>query len=162
MIYIIVAIATVILLLPLMYELPNYVYGREYAILKPLRWHTPIYIFLFLALTGVLFINGLVMIGLSSTLTFFSVRMWLGIIMGVISVIYFIRIIPIYYDEKFDVRSGGKALGVFIRELCALLFFTGALFLVSVYVWSFIVDAAFGVLMILLRLRRYLKVRRRK
>ncbi len=162
MIYIIVAIVTVILLLPLMYELPNYVYGRKNAILAPLRWQTPIYIFLFLALAGVLFIDGLVMIVLSSTLTFFSIRMWLGIIMGLVSVIYFIRIIPVYYDDKFDVRSAGKALGVFIRELCALLFFTGALFLVSVYVWSFILDAAFGIFFILLRLRRYLKIRRRK
>ena len=162
MIYIIVAVATVLLLLPLMYELPNFVYGRRNAILTPLRWHTPLYIFLFLALVGVLFIDGLVMIGLSSTLTLFSVRMWLGIIMGLVGIIYFIRIIPVYYDEKFGVRSKSKALGVFIRELCAILFSTGALFLVSVYVWSFILDAAFCVVLILLRLRRYLKVRRGK
>lgn len=162
MILVIIAIITTILLLPLMYELPNFVYNRRYAILSPLRWNTMVYIVLFVFLVGVLFIDGLVMIGLSSTVTFFSVRMWLGIIMCVISVVYFIRIIPVYYDDKFDVRSPEKALATMIRELSAIVFFTTALLLVSVYLWSFILDGVVGGGLILLRVRRYFKVRRRK
>ena len=162
MIFVILAIVTVLMMLPLMYELPNFVYNRRYAILPPMRWNPVIYTVMFVLLTVLLFADGLVMIWLSSTVSFFSVRLWTGIIIGFIGIVYFIRVIPVYYDDRYDTRSSERAFYIFIRELVALLLFTVALFAVSVYVWSFILDAVIGAGLILLRLKRFLRVRRKK
>lgn len=162
MVYVIVAVIVVVLLIPLAYELPNYVYGRRYAVLDFLRWRTPIYITLFLLLLAVLIGDGFLMIRVTSELNFFSARLWLGIVTGSVGLLYFARLIPIYYDEGFDTRSKSSALGVFVRELIAILIFTAALFAVSVFLWSFILDAVIGLGLIALRLRRFVRHRRGK
>ncbi len=162
MVYVVVAVIVVVLLIPLAYELPNYVYGRKYAVLDFLRWRTPIYITLFLVLLIILIADGFFMIRVTSEITLFSARIWLGIVTGFVGLLYFPRLIPIYYDDGFDVHSKSSALGVFIRELVAILIFIAALFAVSVYTWSFIFDGILGVGLIALRLRRFIKHTRGK
>ncbi|MCI9518153.1 MAG: hypothetical protein HFK08_02705 [Clostridia bacterium] len=162
MVYVIVAVIAVVLLIPLAYELPNYVYGRKYAVLDFLRWRTSIYITLFLLLLTVLIADGFFMIRVTSKITLFSARIWLGIVAGFVGLLYFPRLIPIYYDEGFDVRSASSALGVFVRELIAIWIFTAALTAVSVFWWSFVLDGIFGAGLTAMRLRRFVKHRKGK
>lgn len=157
--FVIVAIVAVVLLIPLVYELPNYVYNRKYAILHFLRWNTAFYIILFFTMLCALTIDGLLMINRTSTLSVFSVRLWIGIVIGAVSIFYFIRLIPVYYDEQFDVKAPTRLTGTFVRETVAITVFITALFLVSVYWWSFIIDAAIALFLYLSRLRRHLKAR---
>lgn len=154
--YIITSIIAVVLLISLVYELPNYVYNRKYAVIGFMRWYTPVYIAVFFTVLAVLVGDGIIMIKLTATLSFKSVRIWIGIVAGLIGLLYFFRLIPIYYDEKFDVKSKEKAVGVFVRELVAIVLFEAALLMVSFYIWSFVIDGAVFLLLFLWRLRRFL------
>lgn len=160
--YVIVAIIAVVLLLPLVYELPNYVYNRKDAILHFLRWRTLVYIILFFTILAVLLADGLLMIDVTSTVSFKSVRLWIGIVIGAICILYFIRLIPVYYDEQFDVKSSEKRTGTFVREMVAITVFVAALYLVSFYWWSLVVNAAVALFLYLSRLRCFLKNRKNK
>lgn len=161
MVFVIIAIVAVVLLIPLVYELPNYVYNRKYASLHFLRWGTPFYIILFFIVLGVLLADGIVMIWLTTALTFKAVRLWLGIVTGGICLLYFVRLIPIYYDEQFDAKSKTKLRGSFVREMIAITVFVVSLAAVSVYWWSFCIDAAVALFLYVSRLRRYLNRRRK-
>ena len=86
--YIITSIIAVVLLIPLVYELPNYVYNRKYAVIGFMRWYTPVYIAVFFTVLAVLVGDGIIMIKLTATLSFKSVRIWIGIVAGLIGLLY--------------------------------------------------------------------------
>lgn len=161
--YVIFAVIAVILILPLIYELPNYVYDRKYGVISFLRWPTVIYVTLFLLLLAAIATDGIFMLELTlETLSFKAVRIWIGIIILSVSVIYFFRLIPIYYDESFGVYSKEKRVGTFVREMIALGVFAVGLFFVSVYILSFCLDAVVVIALMLWRIRKFVVVCRRK
>ena len=160
MVYVVTAIIIAILWLPLVYELPNYVYGRRYAIKSFLRWHISIYITLFCLLTLSFMGIGIIMVYLTTTLTFKGARIWIGIVLGAACIVYFLRLIPIYYDEEFGVHSKTRYVGTFVREMVAIAFFGLALLSVSVYTWSYCVDAAVTALLFASRIWKFVGRRR--
>lgn len=160
--YFITAVVIVLVLIPLAYELPNYVYGRKYAVLPVFRWKTYIYAVITVLLFVALISDGIIMINLTGNLDALSIRLWIGIVICITSCIYFLRLIPVYYDDAFDVRSRDKITGVFVRELAAIIFFSVGLFCVSVYDWCYVLDGLVTVLLVGARSYRYYKLRTKR
>lgn len=155
MLYILVCIVTILLLLPCVYSLPGFVYGRPASKLKFFRNMPPLWFWLLFAF-GLAFYFAFFLTLLKSIapLTARSVWLLIGCSIVFICAVFFVRLIPVYYDEHSDVQSRRRYVKSFWIETLWIAIFTAALETVSFHFYAYLVSGAVGAFLWGIRLRK--------
>ncbi len=162
MIYIIACILIIILLLPFVYSLPGFVYGRQASKLKFFKKISPLFFWL-LFIFGLAFYFAffLTLLKSISPLTEKSVRLLVGCSVVFICVVFFLRVIPVYYDEEHDAQSKKRYVKSFFIETFWILLFTAALETVSFNFYAYMISGAVGAVLLGVRIHKLIVLRRK-
>lgn len=162
MIYFILCIINIIALLPFVYALAGYVYNEPAQRLSLVRLlpRGP-FIAVFLFLFGFWCAFSTVLLWNLGTLNTVSARLVIGCSVLFVCVVYFWRCLPIYYREGSEVQSRRHYVVTFVKELAAVLIFTAALLTVSFEVYSYLVSAGVGLVVLLLRIRKFRQLKKK-
>lgn len=158
----IICIFIIIVLLPFVYSLPGFVFGRTESKAKFLRklsagWFWGFFLF-GLAFYFAFFLALLKTIG---PLTAMSVRLLVGCSVAFICAVFFVRLIPVYYAEGATVQSRARYVKTFWLETLWIALFTAALETVSFNFYAYLVSSAVGVFLFGIRLRKCFLLRRK-
>ena len=162
MLYIVICVFIIIALLPFVYSLPGFVYRRPESKLKFFRKTPPLWYWLLFGFgLAFYFVFFLTLLKSIAPLTAMSVRLLVGCSVAFICVVFFVRLIPVYYAENADVQSRERYKKSFGIETLSILVFTAALETVSFNFYAYMVSGAVGAFLFGVRVRKLFALRKK-
>ena len=159
MLFIIVCICILIILLPFVYSLSGFVYNRQLSKLKIFRRMSPLMFWiLFLAALAFYFAFYITLLKSIAPFTEVNIRLLVGCSVAFICIVFFFRLIPIYYAEDAEVQSRHRYKKSFCIELFWILLFTAALEVASFDFYAYAISTAVGIFLIGLRVRKLIQL----
>ena len=159
MLFIIVCICILLILLPFVYSLPGFVYNRQLSKLKIFRKISPrMFWILFLAALAFYFAFYITLLKSVAPFTEVNIRLLVGCSVAFICIVFFFRLIPIYYAEDSEVQSRQRYKKSFCIELFFILLFTAALEVAAFDFYAYAISASVGVFLTGLRVRKLIQL----
>lgn len=162
MIFFILGVINILALLPFTFVLPDYVYDQPSTKLRIMRiLPKGPFIAVFCFLFGFWCAFSLVLLSYIGEFNPISARLDIGCSVLGVCVLYCFRMIVIYYREGSDVQSRGHYVRTFVKEIVFICILTAALETVSFMLYSYLISAAVGLLLLVLRIHKFAELRKK-
>lgn len=160
MFFIIAVIVLIILLVPFVYELANFVYAMEHKrrFFKTMRpW---LFFFLLTLIQAALVGSSVFLLWHYGELEWSNLRMYCGAELGIVLLIYSLRLIPVYYDDRVKVQSHERLTATFVKEILLILAAFGAVWLFTDNFWVLALVALIAATVLGFRIEKFVRLKK--